>query len=138
MVAKETRFLSLNAGLQAGLLAFGCLVSALSSSAATCASPPSGLVGWWPAEGNASDLIGTNNGSLIGGATASAAGMVGNSFTFDGTNGYVQIPDAPALKPTNLTIECWVRFDSLNSAGSRGSPAGDQFMVFTQNPRSSS
>src|SRR5205807_2460569 len=49
----------------------------------------------------------------------------------------VQIPDSPFLKPTNLTIEAWVRFTSLNSAGTGGSPAGDQYMVFKQNSRSS-
>src|SRR5947209_5978726 len=105
-------------GVLAALLVAGFLVSALRCVAATCTSPPAGLAGWWPAEGNANDIIGTNNGSLIGGVTAGAAGMVGTTFTFDGTNGYVQIPDAPALKPTNLTIECWVRFTSLDSAGS--------------------
>jgi len=30
----------------------------------TCISPPSGLVGWWPGDGNANDIIGGNNGTL--------------------------------------------------------------------------
>src|SRR5205807_1186088 len=29
-----------------------------------CVFPPSGLVGWWPAEGNGSDLAGTNNATV--------------------------------------------------------------------------
>ena len=62
--------------------------------------------------------------------------MVGEAFSFDGTNGYVQIPDAPALKPANFTVEAWVRFSSLNSAGSGGSPAGSQYIVFKQNSQS--
>ena len=61
--------------------------------------PPAGLVGWWPGDGNANDIVGTNNGMLQGGATATAAGVVGQAFSFDGTNGYVQIPDSPALRP---------------------------------------
>ena len=81
-------------------------------------------------------LSGTNNGTLQGGATASAVGVVGSAFSFDGTNGYVQIPDSPALKPTNLTVEAWVRFASLNSSVS-GAPAGEQYIVFKQNSRSS-
>ena len=32
-------------------------------------------------------------------------------FRFDGTNGYVQIPDAPELKPMNVTVEAWVWLD---------------------------
>ena len=74
---------------------------------------------------------------LQGGATASAAGMVAQAFSFDGTNNYVQIPDSPALRPANLTIEAWVRFASLDSAASGGSPPGDQYIVFKQNTRSS-
>jgi len=120
-------------------------VGAVTSAVATltvvlpdnCIGSPSGLVGWWPGEGNASDISGVNNGTLQGGATASVAARVGLGFTFDGTNSYVQIPDSPALRPTNFTIETWVKFSSLDSAGSAGTPAGYQFMVFKQNTRSS-
>ncbi|HXB59122.1 MAG TPA: LamG-like jellyroll fold domain-containing protein [Candidatus Acidoferrales bacterium] len=104
--------------------------------AASCDPAPTGIIGWWPGNGDATDLIGGNNGALEGGATATAAGMVGEAFSFDGTNGYVQIPDAPALKPANFTVEAWARFSSLNSAGSGGSPAGTQYIVFKQNSRS--
>ena len=76
---------------------------------AACAAAADGLVGWWPGDGSANDMVGNNNGTLQGGATASAAGIVGPAFSFDGTNGYVQIPDSPALKPANLTIEAWVQ-----------------------------
>src|SRR4051812_14933961 len=84
---------------------------------AACLPPPAGLVGWWSADGDANDLLHRNNGTLQGGATASATGLVGPAFTFDGTNNYVQIPDSTLLRPTNLTIEAWVRFDGLDSTG---------------------
>jgi len=100
-------------------------------SAAICAAPPPGLVGWWPAEGTVSDIAGTNNGSLQGGASANAVGLVGTSFGFDGTNNYVQIPDAPTFHPSNLTIEAWVRFSSLDSAGL--DPSADQFFKMALN-----
>jgi hypothetical protein len=96
-----------------------------------CLVPPSGLVGWWAGDGNASDMAGTNQGVLKGGATANAAGMVGSAFSFDGTNGYVQMADSPSLKPTNLTIEAWVRFDSLDASGN--AQPGHQYIVFKQN-----
>src|SRR2546426_7942573 len=32
-----------------------------------CAIAPAGLVAWWPGEGNASDVVDGNSGSLIGG-----------------------------------------------------------------------
>ena len=47
----------------------------------------------------------------------------------------MQIPDAPALKPANLTVEAWVTSAGLNSARSGTAPAGDQYIVFKQNSR---
>jgi hypothetical protein len=128
-------------GVGSPLLAavIGCVVVAQPSlsSAADCTRPPTGLVGWWTADGNARDWSGTNHGTLKGGAVATAAGTVGSAFSFDGTNGYVQIPDSAALRPTNFTIEGWVQFTSLNSGGLGASPAGQQYIVFKQNTRSS-
>jgi hypothetical protein len=94
--------------------------------------PPS-LVAWWPGEVDASDLAGTNNGALLGGATAGVAGMVGQAFSFDGTNSFIQIPDSPQLDPTTLTLEAWVLFSALDSAGAGGSPPGQQYIIFKQN-----
>ncbi|HXC99655.1 MAG TPA: LamG-like jellyroll fold domain-containing protein [Verrucomicrobiae bacterium] len=100
----------------------------------SCDSAPSGLVGWWPGDGNANDVTGANNGTLQGGATANAPGEDGPAFNFDGANGYVSIPDSAALRPTNLTVEAWVLFNSLNSVGN-ASP-GQEYIVFKQNTRS--
>src|SRR5882762_8022092 len=119
-----------------GLVLSAVLSFAARGLAATCLAPPPGLVGWWPGEGNGNDIAGTNNGVLQGGATASAPGEVGQAFSFNGTNNFVQIPDSPVLRPANLTIETWVRFSALDSAGSGGSAAGDQYIVFKQNTRS--
>jgi hypothetical protein len=101
--------------------------------AATCSSAPAGLVGWWPGDGSTNDIAGSNSGILQGGATATAVGMVGQAFSFDGTNSFVEIADAQALKPTNLTIEAWVTFSGLDSALSGNAPAGEQYIVFKQN-----
>ena len=42
--------------------------------AVDCIQPVPGLVGWWAADGNAKDLVGTNNGYFFGGATATNTG----------------------------------------------------------------
>jgi hypothetical protein len=74
-----------------------------------CAPPPSGLVSWWRAETNALDEVGGNNGSLHNGV-GFASGEVGQAFSFNGSNSYVEVPDSPALRLTNqLTIEFWVK-----------------------------
>jgi subtilisin-like proprotein convertase family protein len=72
-------------------------------------SPLSGAVAMWKGENNALDSVGTNNGTLINGATFTN-GMVGNAFRLNVNNSnYVAVPDAPALNPTNaITIECWL------------------------------
>ncbi len=124
------------AGLVAALWSALCL-SALtpvhSAHAASCTATPSGLVGFWNGDSAANDTAGTNHGVLFGGASVTNAGLVGNAFTFDGTNSYVQIADNAALRPTNLTIEAWVRFSGLDSAGTAG--AGQQYIIFKENTR---
>ncbi|MFA5771798.1 MAG: PQQ-binding-like beta-propeller repeat protein [Thermoplasmata archaeon] len=48
-----------------------------------------------------------NNGTIYGAARVD--GMSGKSLRFDGVNDYVFVPDAASLKPTSITIECWVK-----------------------------
>ena len=48
-----------------------------------CAPPPSGVVSWWPGDGNTDDIVGPNHGQLFGGAHF-VPGFVGQAFKFDG------------------------------------------------------
>jgi hypothetical protein len=84
----------------------------------SCTNAPSGLIGWWRGEGDASDVPHLHDGVLQGGATASTSGKVGQTFHFDGTNSCVVIPDSAALKPTNFTVEAWIHFTGLDSPAS--------------------
>ena len=53
--------------------------------AATCTPPPSGMTAWYRAEGDASDQLGVNTGSLNGTPSAGfAAGKVGQAFSLNG------------------------------------------------------
>lgn len=73
---------------------------------AECTPPPPNMVSWWPGDGNAADLIGTNDGTLQGGVTF-VEGQVGQAFQFDGT-GAVEIADSPSLNVQAFTIDAWV------------------------------
>ena len=82
------------------------------ASAQSCVPPPSGLVSWWPGNGNTNDIIGQNNGILRGGATF-AAGEVEQSFSLNGVDSFVEIPDSPDLTPqsNSVTLDAWIRPD---------------------------
>src|SRR5262249_14760086 len=58
------------------------------------------------------DSAGTNHGALRNGAGFSA-GEVGQAFSLNGTDGCVEMPDAPTLRPVSLTLEAWVAFDAI-------------------------
>lgn len=75
-----------------------------------CVTPPSGMVSWWPGDGNANDIQDGNNGTLQNGATF-AAGKVGQAFSFDGVNDFVQVPHNSNLDPGtgSFTLDAWVK-----------------------------
>ena len=72
-------------------------------------APPAGMVSWWPGDGNASDIIDGNSGTLTGDATFTD-GMVGQAFSLDGTGDVVVVPDSPSLNLTgDVTVDMWAR-----------------------------
>jgi hypothetical protein len=116
-----------------GAAAF-CLVILFTASQGaegqTCVAPPSGLVGWWPGNGTAQDALAGNDGQLAGDATFAPA-VVGQGFRLDGFGDFVEIPDSSALKPAQVSVEAWVRFDSLDTPiVSQFGAVGLQYIVY--------
>jgi hypothetical protein len=72
----------------------------------TCFTPPANLVGWWSGDDNPFDLVGGNDGTLMNGATY-AAGKVGQAFSLDGVDDYVEIPLDTSLSPTHISVDAW-------------------------------
>src|SRR2546423_3558625 len=88
-------------GKTRGALAFSLLASVavlglLATNQAveqTCAPPPPDIVSWWPGDGDANDIQGSNDGTLQNGAPF-AAGIVGQALSSDGLNDHVHPSDA--------------------------------------------
>jgi|CZKU01.1.fsa_nt_gi hypothetical protein len=73
------------------------------ADASPCVLPPSGLVGWWPGNGNANDIVGGDNGAFTG---AYATGKVDRAFSVASSQ-YVSVPTTSTLNPTAISIETW-------------------------------
>jgi N-acetylneuraminic acid mutarotase len=84
-----------------------------------CIAPPSNMVGWWPGDGNASDLIAGNNGTILG-ATSFATGEVGQGFALSAATGDgVTIPGKPAynVNAPGFTADFWMKGDQNQMGG---------------------
>jgi sugar lactone lactonase YvrE len=79
-------------------------------------SRPTGLVGWWAADGYAIDLQNDNNGTLNGGA-GFAAGRVNRAFQLNGSSGHIAIGNPWALKLRAVTIEAWIKPSAMPANG---------------------
>jgi len=81
----------------------------------SCVSPPSNMVSWWPGDGNANDIIDSNPGTLMNGATY-GTGMVGQAFSLDGVDDYIDAGSNPVFDfgTQNFTIDFWVKFNDTS------------------------
>jgi hypothetical protein len=83
-----------------------------------CCPVPSGIVGWWKADGNAVDSVAGNNGVMQ--LVDFADGVVGKAFSFhynfQPPHSRITVPDKPEFALTDsLSIEAWI-----NPAGGSG------------------
>ncbi|GDX80599.1 hypothetical protein LBMAG42_24100 [Deltaproteobacteria bacterium] len=81
---------------------------------ATCLPAPSGMVGFWRGDGDATDSLGVNDGAWTG-TSAYAAGMVGDAFDFDGLSGVSGAAVGLPAGGDDRTLELWVNPDALPS-----------------------
>lgn len=97
-----------------------------------------GLVAWYSGEGNANDVIAGNNGTLHGGVTF-APGKVGQAFSFNGVDSYVQAISSFTLEPQTVSLEAWVNSTSVGrnryilSLGANGDVAASYALYTSSN-----
>jgi len=74
----------------------------------SCTTPPPNLVSWWPGDGNANDIVDGNHGTLQGGATY-GTGLVGQAFSLDGIDDFVEIGAPTNLNTlSSITLGAWI------------------------------
>ena len=90
--------------------------------------PVDGLVSYYKMEDTAGTQLidswgsnhGTNNGATIG-----VPGKIGNSYSFDGSNDYINFPEFQSITQGDFTIALWAKqtVNSLPAVFSQGIPA---------------
>jgi hypothetical protein len=96
--------ISNSAGTTTSALAALSVLSQLTNATGSI-SAPSGMVNWWPAEGNANDIFGPNNGTPQGNLSY-VSGKTGLAFNFDGLTSYLNVGAASLAPP--WTVSMWV------------------------------
>jgi len=80
--------------------------------------PTTGLVGYWPFNGNANDISGNGNNGTVNGATLTTDrfGNANGAYSFNGYNNYIAstCSNLP-LGNSSRSISAWVYMPSLNS-----------------------
>ena len=78
------------------------------------------MIGWWPGDGNANDIMGSNDGTPVNGATF-AAGLIGQAFSLDGVDDSVSFGNTIGnLGTADFTVDLWLRTSSGASQGVLG------------------
>ena len=86
-------------------------LASVNQGLAQCVVPPSGLISWWPGDGNAMDIQGSNHGTLQNGATF-APGLTGQAFSFDGVDDYFDYGSQASLNfgaGAGFSFDGWVK-----------------------------
>ena len=75
----------------------------------------SGLVAYYPFDGNASDMSGNGNHGTVFGATLAADrnGNPSKSYSFDGSNDRIGLPNTNDLKLQKISLAMWVKFSDV-------------------------
>lgn len=72
---------------------------------------PEGATSWWRAETNAEDFYGLHHGIKVG-SVKHDGGKVNQAFKFDGTNGYISLPDDTFSPSLDFTFETWFKTET--------------------------
>ena len=80
--------------------------------------PTSGLLGWWPFNGNALDISGNANNGTVNGATLTTDrfGNTNKAFSFDGIADYIDCGNSSSVNILgDITISAWIYANNFNT-----------------------
>jgi hypothetical protein len=80
---------------------------------------PANIIGWWPAEGNMSDIVSEINGTVKNGG-AFSNGFIDQALDLDGYDDIVTVPDNSTLDfgaGQDFTIEAWLYLRNYSNTG---------------------
>jgi hypothetical protein len=109
------------------------------ATAQTCVEPPPGSLGWWPGDGDGTDLESGAEAMLVNGA-GFAPGHVDQAFSLDGLGGgqddHVLLSRMAADGLADLTLELWVNTTKSRGAivsAANGNDRGGNELLLIQN-----
>ena len=87
----------------------------LTQSSALAQIPSTGLVGYWPFNGNANDESGNGNNGTVNGAalTTDRFGNANSAYSFDGVNDFIQTALIGPTGSNSRSVSYWVNSTSL-------------------------
>jgi hypothetical protein len=96
-----------------------------------------GLIAYYPFTGNANDSSGNSNNGTVHGATLTADrfGNDSSSYSFNGTNNYIDLGFKSVFQFTNeITISAWIKFNSNGLSQTIASHGDNAYHLYIQNP----
>jgi hypothetical protein len=104
-------------------------VAASSNAVLSVVCAPPGAVSWWRGESSGADYAGTNNGMLNGGV-GFVGGELGQAFSFDGIDDFVDLGFSSALQPTNgnFSLAGWFM---VHDTPNNGASCGARYPIMT-------
>jgi hypothetical protein len=74
--------------------------------------PTSGLIGYWPFNGNANDVSGNGHNGTVNGAVLSQDrnGINNSAYIFNGTSDNILVPSTGITNVTRTTVSAWVKY----------------------------
>lgn len=100
------------------IILLGSIFCCLASSATLPSNiPATGIVGYWPFDGNANDIgPHANNGTVYGATqTTDRFNSPNHAYNFNGSSDYIKVPNNVSLSGfTDITISAWIKTNAFN------------------------